>query len=332
MRRRTVLVTTFAIALVLAAAALADVLATLFVAGTAAYVAAVPYEWLRDRGVGAWWAGTATTAAVYLVTLLAVAPLFIVLYQRRESLLAILRGLEETYAFDLLGVPVVLTTAEVVTAVQAAIRTIAFELAAAVPVLGIKFTLFGMAVFALLLRGDEARAGLLTVVPPGFHEDALAVNRRVRNTVFALYGLQVATAFGTFLVALPVFWLLGLEFYVTLAVLAGLLQFLPIVGPSILVVAVAVGELLAGDVQGAILVGILGWLLIAFLPDLVIRPRLAAYTTDLPGSLYFIGFAGGLLSLGAVGIIAGPVAIAVLAEAGSLLATDRDNPDLPSAK
>jgi hypothetical protein len=42
-------------------------------------------------------------------------------------------------------------------------------------------------------------------------------------------------------------------------------------------------------------------------------------TADLPASLYFVGFTGGVLTLGAVGIIAGPLAIALLVEAVSLL-------------
>jgi predicted PurR-regulated permease PerM len=53
---------------------------------------------------------------------------------------------------------------------------------------------------------------------------------------------------------------------------------------------------------------------VAWLPDVLIRPRLARETADLPGSLYFVGFVGGLLTLGPVGIIAGPLAVALVVE------------------
>ncbi len=44
------------------------------------------------------------------------------------------------------------------------------------------------------------------------------------------------------------------------------------------------------------------------------RPKLARYTTGLPASLYFVGFTGGVLTLGVIGFIAGPVVIALLVE------------------
>jgi predicted PurR-regulated permease PerM len=84
-----------------------------------------------------------------------------------------------------------------------------------------------------------------------------------------------------------------------------------------LVVVVAAYHLVLGDVAAAGLV-----LVVAWLPDVLIRPRLARQTTGLSGTLYFVGFVGGILTLGVVGIVAGPLAIAVLAEAAALLTED----------
>jgi predicted PurR-regulated permease PerM len=69
---------------------------------------------------------------------------------------------------------------------------------------------------------------------------------------------------------------------------------------------------------------VVGGGLIAWLPDLTIRPRLARRTADLDGSLYFIGFVGGLLSLGAIGVIVGPLVVALLAETAGLVADEFD--------
>jgi predicted PurR-regulated permease PerM len=76
------------------------------------------------------------------------------------------------------------------------------------------------------------------------------------------------------------------------------------------------------DVAGAILVFAVGGLVVGWLPDAVIRTRLARETADLPGSLYFIGFTGGLLSVGPVGFIAGALVVAFLVEASELLAAE----------
>lgn len=82
----------------------------------------------------------------------------------------------------------------------------------------------------------------------------------------------------------------------------------------------------------ALAIGGVGFFLVAWLPDVLIRPRLARGAANLPGTLYFAGFTGGLLTLGPIGVIAGPLAVALLAEATALLAAELNGrPDLNSA-
>jgi predicted PurR-regulated permease PerM len=71
-----------------------------------------------------------------------------------------------------------------------------------------------------------------------------------------------------------------------------------------------------------VLVAVIGAVLVGFAPDAVIRPRLAKWAADLPTSLYFIGFTGGVLTVGPIGFIAGPLAVALLVEAVALLAEE----------
>jgi predicted PurR-regulated permease PerM len=121
-----------------------------------------------------------------------------------------------------------------------------------------------------------------------------------------------------------VFGALGYSGALTLAVVAGVLQFLPVVGPSVLVGALVVYQLLAGDAAAAALVGVAGAVFIGYLPDVLIRARLARRSADMPSTLYFTGFTGGLLTLGPVGIIAGLLAVALLVEGIELLSAETD--------
>lgn len=120
------------------------------------------------------------------------------------------------------------------------------------------------------------------------------------------------------------FGALGYSGALTLAVVAGVLQFLPVVGPSVLVGALVVYQLLAGDAAAAALVGVAGAVFIGYLPDVLIRARLARRSADMPSTLYFTAFTGGLLTLGPVGIIAGPLAVALLVEGIELLSAETD--------
>jgi predicted PurR-regulated permease PerM len=163
---------------------------------------------------------------------------------------------------------------------------------------------------------------LLAVVPPAYRRVAKAFNSRARNTLYGIYILQAATALGTFFIAVPVFFFLGYRSVLTLSTVAAILQFIPIVGPSVLLVVVAAFHLAADQVVRAVLVLVVGGFFIAWLPDILIRPRLAERAADLSGGVYFIGFVGGLLSMGPIGIIAGPLVVALVGEAATLLSAE----------
>jgi predicted PurR-regulated permease PerM len=306
----------------LATVVLLNVVATVFFAVTVAYLLAPLRTRLHDRGLSQWWASVLATAAGFVGTVAVFAPLVVVLVLRFESLVALLDLIPDSVTLAAFGFEYTVTLDAALAVVVARLSAIAAQFVTAAPVLLIKLTLFAFVVFALLLREDATRRAVLAIVPPSYRETAKALDRRTRETLFAIYVLQAATALGTFLIALPVFTLLGYEFPVTLATVAAVLQFLPIVGPSILLLGLGVYHLALGEILRAVLVAVGGGFFIAWLPDVLIRPRLARETTNLPGSLYFVGFVGGLLSLGAVGVIAGPLVVALVVEVASLLSAE----------
>jgi predicted PurR-regulated permease PerM len=66
--------------------------------------------------------------------------------------------------------------------------------------------------------------------------------------------------------------------------------------------------------------------IIGLVPDLVVRPQLASRQAKLPVSLYFVGFVGGVLTVGVIGVVAGPLVVALLIETVQLLAGDEAVP------
>ena len=321
-QRRYVLGAVFAVLAVGAALLLADVLATVFFAVTVAYLLIPLREELTHRGLSTWRASfvATLTAAIAVVTL--AAPLVLVVGVRLDAIVAFLAALPPTFTLDIYGFSATVTLSQVRSIVVAFGRQLAAAFAVAAPVLALKLTVFVMVLFALLSHTTDAHRAIIAVVPPGYRDVVRALSRRTRATLFGIYVLQAATAVGTFLVALPLFLVLGYPYFLTLAVLSALLQFLPVIGPSLLIAILAVAHLAADDPTRAIMVFVAGGLLVAWLPDVVIRPRLARETADLPGSLYFVGFVGGLLTVGTVGIIAGPLAVALVVETAELLSEE----------
>ncbi|MFC7081660.1 AI-2E family transporter [Halorussus caseinilyticus] len=320
--RQRVLVGVLALLGLLAAAVLFDVLGTVFFAVTVAYVLVPLHERFVRRGVPSWWASAAATTVAFVSVLLFFASFGFLVYRRRSELVGFLLDLPESVTVELFGTAFTVDAGVVTEVTREYLGVVALAMARLAPVLALKGTLFVLLVFALLIRRGETRRALLAPVPHAYRDVAAAFHERTRETLFAIYVLQAATAAATFLVALPVFYLLDYQFYLTLALVAGFLQFLPIVGPSFLVALLAVSRLAADEVVAALLVLTVGGVVVGWLPDAVIRTRLARETAHLPGSLYFVGFTGGLLSVGPIGFIAGPLVVALLVEAAELLAAE----------
>lgn len=324
-RRTVVLVGLLVAVALLTGYLLRGVLSTVFFAVTIAYILYPLRESLVGFGASGRMAAAASTLAAFVVGALLIAPLVGALYFRRASMFAFLRELPDTLTFVVEDVTYTVDLAAAIENSQGVVERLTVDLAGAVPTIALKLFLFTLVIYALLARPSAIRTALLRPVPPRYHDIVLAFHGRTRSILYAIYVLQAAVAFGTFLIALVVFWALGYEAVFALAVVAGVLQFIPIVGPSVVILVLAALELVAGNVADAVVVTVVGFVVVGFLPDALIRPRLARLTSGIPGSLYFVGFTGGVLSVGFVGLVAGPVVVALLAEAVSLLSDEADS-------
>ncbi|WP_324760059.1 AI-2E family transporter [Haloarcula montana] len=323
-RQRTyVLGGLFVATVLLATWLLSSVLATVFFAITVAYVLYPLSEWLVDRGLSKRVAAMLSTVVAFLAGTAIALPLVGVLYVRRRELFVFLQQLPPTLTLRIGEFAYPINVADILLALRGIVQGFAVTLATLMPILALKAVLFAILVYAILWRPAAPKHEIYELIPRRYHDILDRLHRRLRSTLYAIYVLQAATAFGTFLMAWAVFAALGYQSAFALAVVAGILQFVPVVGPSVVVLAIAVADVVAGDVVGAVLVTVVGLVLVGFLPDAVIRPRLARYTAGMPASLYFVGFTGGVLSLGLVGFIAGPVVVALLIEMIHLLTEDR---------
>ncbi|MFB6170208.1 MAG: AI-2E family transporter [Haloarculaceae archaeon] len=320
MRRRTsVLVSLLVVLSVATGLILRQVLGTVFFAITVAYVLLPLRRDLARRGFSRRIASAVATALAFVGVVLLAAPFVVVLSRRWETLVRFLRELPNSIPIEVVGVVYTVDVEALVTAAASTARTVGIQVLRASPVLAMKVVLFAFVVYGLLLKPDELRAALFELAPDGFHDVLVALHDRTNQTLRALYVLQLATAVATFVVALVVFFVLGYPSPLVLALIAGVLQFIPIVGPSVLVLALAAFDLVVGNPVRAFTVTAVGLVVVGFLPDAIVRPRLASQSTHLPASLYFVGFTGGVLTLGAVGFIAGPLVVALLVEAVELV-------------
>jgi len=325
LNRRRLLATLLVAVAALAAVVLAEVLRTVVFAVTVAYVLYPICQWLVGRGLSRRIACVGTTVIAFVAAAILVVPLLYVLYRRRAELIEILEQIPDVVPISVGGFELVIEMVPYVAAAEVWVRQVALALAAAAPRLVLELVVFTFLVYGLLYRPGSVEAAVFGVVPAEYHDIPTRLHERTRETLYSIYVLQAATAAGTSVLAFVVFWALGYGSPVLLAVIAGVLQFIPIIGPGVLVVALAVGDLLVEETGRAIAVLVLGLVLVSFVPDAVIRTQLADWTGRISPGLYFVGFVGGILTLGAVGLIVGPLVVSLLLEVIDML-SERDVP------
>lgn len=329
MTQRTRIVIGVAVGLIaiLTGLVLLELFGTILLAITVAYVLTPVQGWFLTRGWRRRSAAIATTVIALVSALVVVTPLALVAYRYRGEVAAVVSQLPEAITIEALGFTGTLEMATVIDTLVSYVPTILLQSAVALSAFSIKFALFAMVVFGLLVGHERARAAILAPIPPTYLDFVGAMEERARETLVAILVLQVGTAVGTFVLAVPTFWLLGYDYVVVLSAIAGALQFLPIIGPIVLLLALGAVHVMAGEVIAAALVVGVGGLVIGWLPDLLVRPKLVQYTTGMSGSLYFVGFIGGITSLGMIGILAGPLFVALLVEGIDQLAAQMDHTD-----
>jgi predicted PurR-regulated permease PerM len=103
----------------------------------------------------------------------------------------------------------------------------------------------------------------------------------------------------------------GVERPLLFAVLSGVLAYVPFVGTALVWVPLCLLFMAQGEYSSAL--GLLIWsLVLTASVDNVIKPFLVRGRSDIPPVLIFLGVFGGLFWLGVIGILVGPVLVAIL--------------------
>lgn len=168
-------------------------------------------------------------------------------------------------------------------------------------------TLFTM--FFLFRDGDEIRGKVFDLVPlDAWH--ARSVFTRTRDVIIAsVYGTLLLSAIQGALGALA-FWVLGLPGALLWGVVMTFMSIIPALGAFVVWAPAAVYLAVSGSWGKAIALTVWGALVIGS-ADNLLRPVLVGNRTRMHELLVFFGVLGGLQAFGFIGIVVGPVVIAV---------------------
>jgi predicted PurR-regulated permease PerM len=173
------------------------------------------------------------------------------------------------------------------------------------------FILF-LSVYMFLLRGEDIYRQILNALPDPLTGSVGKIQHMVVNTMYAIYIVSVEVALLGFALGLPIYYLLGYPAPIQLSILSGLSMFIPIVGSLVVMVFLILYNLSIGSTTGLLIALVVIYPIVLWVPGSLVRSRLMGKRIGIHPVIMMIGIIGGISIMGTIGLIIGPLFIALL--------------------
>ena len=186
------------------------------------------------------------------------------------------------------------------------------ELVIGIPWVILQLIIVFLVLYGCLVWGRPAFKEAMALLPKGNRRIAERICVPVKNTLYAIYIVHFSTSLLTFFIAIPFFFFLGWGHEIFFALIAGIFQLFPMIGDSALMVMLLVYSIAIGDLRAAALIVVIGFPVVSALPDMYYRPMMMGSRAAIHPVYMWIGFFGGAIAMGTVGILIGPVVVALV--------------------
>jgi predicted PurR-regulated permease PerM len=165
--------------------------------------------------------------------------------------------------------------------------------------------------YYLLVEGRDGTAWLVEVIPLPDGE-VWELVRNIRDVTRAMLFGTLVTAIYQGCVAFIGYWIFGVDSPLVWAALTGVASILPAVGTALVWVPVGLFVLFSHHIAEGLGLLIWGALVIVFVADYILRPKLVGPRIRMNDLLVFIAIFGGVEAFGILGVVVGPIATALL--------------------
>lgn len=179
--------------------------------------------------------------------------------------------------------------------------------------IAIQALLFFISVFFLLLYGEKLKESVFLRIPfLSIRKHDARLSSVTFDTLHVIYVAQFSIAVLTFFISLPVFYLLGYGNILFYSFFAAFCELIPVFGSTVAFILIGAYALALGDLQGVLILFFLGYIGVAALPEIFIRPVLMGRRAHVHPVVMFTGFMGGILTMGIAGFVLGPLILVLL--------------------
>jgi len=130
-----------------------------------------------------------------------------------------------------------------------------------------------------------------------------------------VYGIVVGYLFKAIItgfISVIVFYILGFGDPVVMGVVVAVFDFIPLIGPWTVFLGLFLWYALQGQLVYAVEVVIICYVTISLIPELYIRPKISGVISHVHPMVMLIGILGGIMALGPIGVLAGPLILGVI--------------------
>lgn len=166
--------------------------------------------------------------------------------------------------------------------------------------------------FYLVRDGKGIKEALIRMAP---EPSRPKVTRLITACDAVVYGIVVGYLFKAILtgvISVVVFSILGIGNPVVMGVVVAVFDFIPLIGPWTVFVGLFLWYALQGQFTYAVEVAGFCYVTISLIPELYIRPKIAGTISHVHPMVMLIGILGGIMSLGPIGVVAGPLILGVI--------------------
>lgn len=198
---------------------------------------------------------------------------------------------------------------------------------------GVASTVFIFALaFFISIEDKGPEKFLVLLTPKKYEEVIISLFEKAQNKVAGWFGARILACLFVSVASFIVFYLLGIKYAFTLALISGLLNFVPYVGPLVTYILV-IGFALLSDSWLLAVYTVIAIILIQGLENNILSPILMKKFMDLPPVLVLIALLIGAKMFGFLGtVFAVPVFGIIYEFLKELLEKRREDPKLSSAE
>jgi len=189
--------------------------------------------------------------------------------------------------------------------------------------IALKILVFFASLYVILLRGEHIWDKIMARVPDSIRGHIQKMSGVTIDTLYAIYIVHAGIAGLTFVIAIPFFYFLGYGHVLFYSFLCAFCELIPVLGSSIVFIFLGTYALSLGDINGVLILFFFGYIGVAALPEIYVRPVLMGRRVKLHPLIMLVGFFGGLFTMGTAGFVLGPVFIVLLFAGYNILIEER---------